>query len=330
MVPQTETFPGSSTAAARTIRPHRRGRLGGGGGPDRPTRRGRLGRERRRAAYLMLAPAVIHLVWWIGIPVVATFVLAVSDYDLLTGTIHFAGLSNFVEIFRDPQWNAAIWHTLVYTIFTVPVAMGIAVVVAVMLNQQIRARAWYRAAFFIPHVTATVAVAVVWAWLFEPRIGLLNAVLSVFGVSGPAWLSDPAWALPAVILVGVWKGIGLKMLIYLAALQGVPDELYEAAALDGAGTVRRFRSVTLPLLRPATFFVFVLSMIEAVQVFDQIYVLTSGGPAGATTVVTYEIYLNAFQKLHFSIACAQSVVLFLFLLVLTLISRRLIGRDDDG
>lgn len=326
MVSQTEAPPGSSAAAARAVPAHRRGRGGRPGG----SRRRRIGLQRRRAAYLMLAPAVVHLVWWIGIPVVATFVLAVSDYDLLTGTIRFAGLHNFVQIFRDPQWNAAIWHTIVYTIFTVPVAMGIALVVAVMLNQQIRARAWYRAAFFIPHVTATVAVAVVWAWLFEPRIGLFNAVLSVFGVNGPAWLSDPTWALPAVILVGIWKGIGLKMLIYLAALQGVPAELHEAAALDGAGTVRRFRSVTLPLLRPATFFVFVLSMIEAVQVFDQVYVLTSGGPADATTVVTYEIYLNAFQKLHFSIASAQSIVLFLFLLVLTLISRRLIGRDDDA
>lgn len=315
MVAQTRKRPGGRTAAAVAAAPRRRGRVG---------------RERRRAACLMLAPAVIHLTWWIGIPVVTTFVLAFSDYDVLDGSIRFAGLDNFVSIFGDPQWNEAVWHTVIYTIFTVPVAMAIALVIAVLLNQGIRGRTWYRAAFFMPHVTATVAVAMVWAWMFEPRIGLFNAVLSLLGVNGPAWLADPAWALPAVILVGVWKGIGVKMLIYLAALQSVPVELHEAAALDGAGAVRRFRSITLPLLRPATFFVFVVSMIEAIQVFDQVYVLTGGGPANATDVVTYEIYSSAFQKLHISIACAQSVVLFLFLLVLTLISRRLTGRDDDA
>ncbi len=289
----------------------------------------RFGYERRRAAYLMLAPALVHLVWWIGIPTVATFVLAVTHYDILAGTMTWAGLGNFVEILADPAWWVATWHTLVYTFFTVPVAMAIAVVIAVLLNTKLRARAWYRTAVFMPHITATVAIALVWMWMYEPNIGLINWVLSWFGIRGPAWIADPAWAMTSVILMSIWKGIGLKMVIYLAALQNIPQELYEAAEIDGASQVRRFVAITLPLLGPATFFVFVVSLIDSFQVFEQFYVLTpQGGPANATTVMTYEIYQSAFERFDMSTASAQSVVLFVFLLVLTVVGRRLSGRDD--
>lgn len=300
--------------------------------PVAPVRSGRArpGRERRRAALLMAAPGLLHLAWWIGIPVLATVVLAFTDYDALAGTGSFVGLENFVTIFGDEVWTASIWHTVVYTVFTVPVAMAVAVVFAVLLNNELRARAWYRTAFFLPHITATVAVAVVWAWIFEPRIGLLNAGLALFGVEGPAWLDDPDWALGSVILVGIWKGLGLKILIYLAALQAIPAEVYEAARLDGASAVRQLWSITLPLLRPATFFVFTVSVIEAFQVFEQVFVLTpQGGPAGSTTVMAYEIYRSAFQDFRMGIACAQSLVLFVFLLVITFVSRRFTGRDED-
>jgi multiple sugar transport system permease protein len=299
------------------------------GQPTGPRRS--FGRERRRAAYLMLVPAVLHLIWWIGIPVVATFVLAFTDYDVLAGTISFVGLDNFTAIFTDEVWNASIWHTVVYTFFTVPVAMAIAVLIAVLLNNKLRLRAWYRAAFFLPHITATVAIALVWMWMYQPDIGLFNALLAKVGIDGPSWLADPSYALPSVILVGIWKGIGVKMLIYLAALQAIPRDLYEASELDGAGGARKFFSITLPLLRPATFFVFVVSMIDAFQVFDQVYVLTpNGGPANSATVMTYEIYRTAFTEFDMGTACAQSVVLFAFLLVLTLIGRRLTGRDEDA
>jgi multiple sugar transport system permease protein len=290
----------------------------------------RLGAQRRRAAYLMLAPSLIHLGWWIGIPVIATFALAFTNYDILAGTITWVGLDNFSAIFADPDWNISIWHTIVYTFFTVPVAMAFAVVIAVLLNTKLRARAWYRAAFFLPHITATVAIALVWMWMYEPNIGLFNALLGKVSINGPAWLSNPDSAMPAVIGVSIWKGIGIKMLIYLAALQGIAHELYEAADMDGASGPRKFWAITLPLLKPATFFVFVVSMIDAFQVFDQIYVLTQGGPADATTVMTYEIYETAFQDFRFSAACAQSLVLFAFLLVLTLISRRLTGKDEHA
>ncbi|GAA0947998.1 sugar ABC transporter permease [Pseudonocardia zijingensis] len=298
-------------------------------GPRPGGRRRRFGYERRRAAYLMLAPALVHLVWWIGIPTVATFVLALTHYDILAGTMTWAGLDNFVAVLSTPGWWAATWNTLVYTFFTVPVAMAIAVVIAVLLNTRLRARAWYRTAVFMPHITATVAIALVWMWMYEPNLGLLNWVLSWFGIRGPAWVADPAWAMTAVIVMSIWKGIGLKMVIYLAALQSIPHELYEAAEIDGASAVRRFLSVTLPMLGPATFFVFIVSLIDSFQVFEQFYVLTpQGGPANSTTVMTYEIYQSAFERFDMSTASAQSVVLFVFLLALTVIGRRLSGRDD--
>jgi multiple sugar transport system permease protein len=298
-------------------------RMGGG-------RRKRFGRDRRRVALLMLAPATIHLVWWIGVPVAATFVLAFMNYDILAGTATFDGLDNFRAIFSDSTWNSSIWHTVVFTFFTVPVAMAIAVVLAVLLNNKVRGRAWYRAAVFMPHITATVAIALVWMWMFEPRIGIFNTVLGWFGVKGPVWLGDPSWALFAVIMVSIWKGVGIKMLIYLAALQAMPQDVYEAAALDGASKARTFWSITLPLLKPATFFVLVVSIIDSFQAFDQLYVLTpDGGPANSTTVMTYEIYSKAFKEFQMGQACAMSVVLFAFLLILMLISRRLTGREED-
>jgi multiple sugar transport system permease protein len=297
--------------------------------PAAPVRNRRFGHDRRRTAYLMLAPAVVHLVWWIGLPTVATFVLAFTRYDLLAGTMEWAGLDNFAASFRDPAWWAAIWNTVVYTFFTVPVAMAIAVVIAALLNAKMRARAWYRTAIFMPHITATVAIALVWMWMYEPNIGVINWALSWFGIHGPAWIADPAWAMTSVIVMSIWKGIGLKMVIYLAALQGIPQDLYEAAEIDGAGPVRRFVAITLPMLGPATFFVLIISLIDSFQVFEHFYVLTpQGGPAGSTTVMTYEIYQSAFERFDMSTASAQSVVLFAFLLVLTIVGRRITGRDD--
>ncbi|WP_279578989.1 carbohydrate ABC transporter permease [Fodinicola feengrottensis] len=220
---------------------------------DRPRRRGSVSATQRRAAWLMVAPAGLHALIWIAVPVVATFVLSVTNYSVLE-PLRFVGLGNYVTAFADPVFQASIVHTAVYTFFTVPVAMAIAVFLAVLLNLQIQARSWYRAAYFLPQVTATVAVAMVWLQIYDPQNGLANKVLALLGITGPAWLADPGFALPSVIVVGIWQGIGIKMLIYLAALQNIPADLYEAAALDGANGWQRFRRITLPMLRPATFF----------------------------------------------------------------------------
>ena len=297
--------------------------------PPRPSapKRGRAGRARRRAGMLMLAPAVLHALIWIGIPMVAALVLSFTNYDVLTPP-KFNGIENYVDALTDPVFRRGMLNTLVYAFFTVPVAMGIALLIALMLDTQLRARALFRTAVFIPQVTATIAVALVWLWIYDPRNGLLNAVLAFFGIPAQNWLSSTTWAMPAIIIVGIWQGVGLKMLIYLAALQSLPKDVYEAASVDGASKTRQFFSITLPLLKPATFFVFVTSVISAFQAFDLIYILTDGGPANTTTMMTYEIYKSAFREFRLGYACAQSIILFVFLLLLTLANRRLNGGDS--
>jgi multiple sugar transport system permease protein len=272
----------------------------------------------------MVAPALLHSALWIGLPVVVSVVLAFTSYDVLSAP-RFVGLDNFRDMFGDAVFRKSIWNTVVYTFFTVPFGMALGLLFALALNTGLRARGVFRTAVFLPQVTATVAIALVWLWIFNPGNGLLNTLLSLLGIQGPAWLSSTTWAMPSVILVGIWQGIGMKMLIYLAALQGLPKELYEAASVDGASRTRQFFSITLPLLKPATFFVFITSMITAFQSFDQIYILTDGGPAHSTTMMTYEIYKSAFREFRVGYACAQSLVLFVLLMGFTLVNRRIMG-----
>ncbi|MFJ9681662.1 carbohydrate ABC transporter permease [Streptomyces sp. NPDC101194] len=282
------------------------------------------GRRRQRAGMLMVAPALLHASLWIGLPVVASVVLAFTKYDVLTAP-QFVGLDNFREMLDDAVFRKSVVNTVVYTFFTVPFGMMLGLLVALALHTGLKARGIFRTAVFLPQVTATVAIALVWLWIYNPGNGLLNTLLSFLGIDGPAWLSSTSWAMPSVILVGIWQGIGMKMLIYLAALQSLPKELYEAASVDGASRVRQFFSITLPLLKPATFFVLITSMISAFQSFDQIYILTDGGPANSTTMMTYEIYKSAFREFRVGYACAQSLVLFVLLMGFTLVNRRIMG-----
>ena len=295
---------------------------------DRPRPRyPRFERRQRRAGYLLCAPAVFHMVLFTLLPVLAALWLSFTDYRVLTPPA-WVGLDNYVAMFQDQAFRRSIWNTSVYTFFTVPFAMVLSLLVAVALNEKLRFRAWYRAAFFLPHVTATVAVAMVWIWMYNPRIGLFNAALDVFGVGRVNWLGDPAFALPSVILMGIWQGIGVKMLIYLAALQGIAEHLYEAASIDGANKRQQFFHITVPQLKYATFFVFVISLIDSFQVFDSIWVMTQGGPINSTTVMTYEVYRSAFQSFRMGYASAQAVLLFVIIFVLTIVSKRLTRSDD--
>ncbi|WP_371606702.1 MULTISPECIES: carbohydrate ABC transporter permease [unclassified Streptomyces] len=296
--------------------------------PSVPRQTGRVptgpGRRRRRAGMLMVAPALLHASLWIGLPVVVSVGLAFTKYDVLTAP-EFVGLANFRDMLDDAVFRKSIVNTLLYTFFTVPFGMALGLLVALALHTGLKARGIFRTAVFLPQVTATVAIALVWLWIYNPSNGLLNTLLSFLGIEGPAWLSSTTWALPSVILVGIWQGIGMKMLIYLAALQSLPKELYEAASVDGASRLRQFFSITLPLLKPATFFVLITSMISAFQSFDQIYILTDGGPANSTTMMTYEIYKSAFREFRVGYASAQSLVLFVLLMGFTLVNKRIMG-----
>ncbi|MFD6415702.1 carbohydrate ABC transporter permease [Streptomyces sp. NPDC060194] len=294
----------------------------------RGTARRSLLRGQRRAGLLFALPGTLHIGLWIGLPVVAAFVLSLTDYDVFT-TPQFVGLDNYAEIFGDDGFLRSLWTTLLYAVGTVPVTMAISLGLAVLLNQGMRGQAFFRTAIYLPQITATVAVALIWSYILQVD-GLANEILGSVGIGPVAWLNDPSVALVSVILISIWQGLGFNTLIYLAALQGVPGDLYEAAAIDGAGPWRKFLDITVPLLRPATYFVLITATVGAFQAFDQVYVLTRGGPAYATTLTTYEIYNTGFSDFRLGVACAQSVVLLVALIVLTAVNTRTMGESRDG
>lgn len=290
-------------------------------------RRG-VSRREGRWGLLLAAPATLHSLFWIGIPVLIAVGLSFTSYDMVTAP-EFVGLANYANIVADPIFWKAMRNNLILAAVGIPISMLLALLIAIQLNKGIRGQGIYRTLTFLPHVTATVAVAMIWLWIFAPTgNGLANIGLSAFGIEPLPWLTSPSTAIWAVLVVTIWQGIGLKMLIYLAALQGLSTEVYEAADIDGAGPFRRFVSITVPMLRPATFFVLVTSIIANFQTFDLIYILTLGGPANSTTVITYQIYQTAFQQLRMGLATAQAVILLLVLVILTLVSRRVVGGTD--
>ncbi len=235
------------------------------------------------------------------------------------------GLGHYIELAGDGLfWNAA-KNTAIYALY-VPLTMACALGVAILLNRRIKGVALLRAIFFLPYITSFVAISIVWQWMYDPNFGIFNWVLGLFGLGPFPWLNSPSTALMALIILAVWIHIGFQMIIFLAGLQAIPNELYEAAMIDGAGPWRRFWRITLPMLKPTTFFVLVTSIIGSFQVFTFVYVMTEGGPLHATDVIVYHIYQNAWQFLRMGYASAMSWVLFAVIFVITLIQFRLLGR----
>lgn len=295
----------------------------------RAPRRQTLARRQAVWGWVFALPATLHIALWTGVPILVAMLLSLTHYDMLNPP-SWAGISNYTAIANDPLFWRAMWHNLIIAAVGIPVSMLLALVLAVLLNQGVRGTGAFRTAVFLPHVTATVAIAMIWLWIYSPgQNGLLNYVGGFLGIPNQPFLNSPSQALPAVILVTIWQGLGLKTMIYLASLQTIDQQLYEAAEIDGASAVQRFRHITVPILAPTTFFILVTSIIGNFQTFDLIYVLTSGGPANSTTVVTYEIYETAFQQFRMGLASAQSVVLLVVLVVLTVLARRLTGGRDD-
>lgn len=274
---------------------------------------------------LFLGPSLVGLLVFLLGPVVASLALSFTSWDLLRPP-EFAGLRNFRRLLQDTEFWAALRHTLAFLGGYIPLVMSFGLLVAVALNSRIPARNAFRAVYFLPVVTSWVAVALIWKWLLNPAYGLVNTLLAQVGIQGPAWLFDPAWAMPAVILTSVWKDTGFVMVILLAGLQGIPQEYYEAAGIDGASRLQQLRHITLPLLSPALFFALSISLINSFQVFDQVYVMTGGGPAGATTVLVERIVKNAFSFSRMGYASAMSWVLFVFIFGTTLVFSRLQRR----
>lgn len=293
----------------------------------RSARRGSPGiaRAKARAGWILLVPALTHSVIFMALPTIIVVGLSLTDARVV-GRGDVVWLDNYIELFQDQTFRTALLNTLAYTIVVVPVGMAVALLVALGLNAPIRGRAAYRTLFYIPVVTSAVAVSTVWLWIYNPASGLANEVLAFFGIGRSGWLTDPDIALPALMVIGVWQGLGSKMIIYLAALQGVSQELVEAARLDGANRWQIFWNVTWPALGPVQFFVLVTSIAGSFQVFDLVYVMTQGGPANATNVLTFDIFTNAFSRLQIGYASAETVIMFVFVGVMIYLGR-LTQRD---
>ncbi|WP_275557844.1 sugar ABC transporter permease [Streptomyces sp. 5-6(2022)] len=303
----------------------------------RPAPRGPLRRPRFRrhgsetlAAWLFLLPSLAGFLVFTAGPVVAAGVISLLDWNLFSPP-HFIGLDNFARLGPDATFWSALLNTAYFTFVSVPLTLLVSLGLALLLNQGLRRMAVFRPLLLLPYATITVAVAFVWVWLYIPHDGLINAVLGGFGIDGPAWLISDDWAMPALILMSVWKSFGFGMVIFLAGLQAIPQQLYEAARVDGASSWRTFRAVTLPLLSPSVFFTVVTSIIGSFQVFDQALVMTDGGPGTSTTTLVMYIYRTGFQNYEQGYAAAQSMVLFAFIVVITaaqfLLQRRLVHYD---
>lgn len=283
--------------------------------------------QRRTGLLFVLVPMLVFLAFSVY-PMLYAGYLSLTEFSF-TKAPTFIGLGNFARLLDDLVFRTALTNTLTYTLGVVPTGMLLSFLLALLLNQKIRGITVFRIAFYMPVVTSTVASGMVWLWMYAPDSGIINQALAVVGIAPQRWLIDPNLALPAVMVMAIWKNLGYTMVIYLAALQGIPVHLYELADLDGANAWDRVRHITLPLIKPATFFIFVTSIISSFQVFGSIYVMTQGGPGYATTTVVHQVYLNAFRYLRMGYASAEALILFVVIFALSLINWRFLRSDVE-
>ncbi len=291
--------------------------------------------KRPSSAWLFVGPALAAIFFFFFVPVLAALVLSFTDYDIYAvaspRNLRFIGLQNYATLLGDPLFWRALGNTLYFVVVGGPLSVVTSLGAAMLVNAQlVRARALFRTIFFVPVVTTLVAVAVVWRFLYQPRFGLLNQLLALLGVGPIDWLGDPAWAMPAIIVMAVWKNFGFNMVIFVAGLQSIPARLYEAASLDGAGPWQQFRHVTLPMLVPTTLFVVVMTMIGYFQLFAEPYVMTQGGPSNRTLSVVLLMYQEGFRYWNMGYASAVAFVLFLIILLLTALQLRLRPQGVGG
>jgi multiple sugar transport system permease protein len=268
-----------------------------------------------------LLPSAIPLLIFTVIPMVSSVWVSLHKWNLIS-PMEWVGLGNYRNLLTEPMTGRVFLHTLIYVLGYLPLVYAGGLALALALNRKLRGRAFLRATYFLPVVTSWVVVALVWKWLLNPTNGLVNQVLGAIGLPEPGWWTDPAWALPSVILSSAWKDLGFVMVILLAGLQAIPADLHEAAEVDGTSAWQRFWRITLPLLSPSTFFVVVISLINGFQVFDQVYVMTGGGPQGSSQVVVGQIYDLTFRYGRAGEASALSWILFAVILIITVFQIR--------
>ena len=276
--------------------------------------------------YLFISPWILGMVLFALGPILASFGLAFTRWNLFTEP-EYVGWANFQKLAHDPLFYKSVFNTIYYTIFAVPLGLVLALGLAMLVNHRLRGVNFFRTAFFLPNVVAGIAMLLLWKWLFDPNFGLINlfldwtglmAALEWIGIGRPQWISSRAGAMPGLVFMSIW-GLGGSMMIFLAGLQNIPRELIEAAELDGAGPWKRFRYVTVPLLTPTIFFLTMVGVIASLQVFNQAYVMTQGGPAHATLFYVLYLFQTAFERFQMGYACAMALVLFIITLIVSLI-----------
>lgn len=279
-------------------------------------------KKKARDVLLFLVPATLIIMIFKLYPAIYSLVLSFFKWDGFSPSIYFVGLKNYSNLLSSPEFYNSVIVTFFYSVAVTFGALILGLIIAVSLDKNIKAKSLYRTLYFLPVVTPTVASGVVWKYLFDPSEGAVNSLLKIFSINGPAWLNDSNWALLSVSIVGIWKRIGFCMIIYLAALQSIPHNLYEAARIDGASEIRIFSSIKIPLLLPSTLFLTITGFIESFQIFDLVYVMTYGGPVDETDVLGFFLYRYGFQYFKLGYASTIAVAIFLILFVLSIIQWR--------
>jgi ABC-type sugar transport system permease subunit len=273
------------------------------------------------SAYVMIAPFYLLFLFFVLIPIFVGLYFSFTNYDLYKSN-DFVGLKNYRYLFIDDYFIASVKNTLIYTVLTIFPTLSLGLLFAVFFNRKIFGIKFFRVSFFIPHVTSMVSASMIWLWIYEPTTGILNRLLESIGLKSHQWLANPDEALYCIILMSIWKFTGYNMTIFLSGLQGIPDNLYEASTIDGANSVQKFFKITLPMLRPTTFFLFVNSCIRMFNVFEQVNILTGGGPLSSTTTIVHQIYTRAFREYDMGYASAMAMILLLIVSFITMINFR--------
>lgn len=286
-----------------------------------------------KAAYLFLAPAISAIGIFFFLPVVAAFMISFTDFDIYTlgdwSTLRFVGLKNYLKLIDDPLFWQALQNTFYYVVAAAPLSIAISLGAALLLNSKlIKYKGIFRLSYFMPVVTTLVAVAIVWRFIYHPKFGILNYILSFAGINPIDWLGDPVWAMPSIILMSVWKNFGYNMIIFIAGLQNIPEELYEAADIEGANGWQKFKSITLPMLAPTTLFVTLITMIGFFQVFAEPYVMTQGGPLNKTLTIVQYMYQEGFRWWNMGYSASIAFVLFFIIFIGTMIQLKIQKSKD--
>ncbi|MBO2533005.1 MAG: sugar ABC transporter permease [Thermoactinomycetaceae bacterium] len=280
-----------------------------------------------RSAYLLISPYLLFLAVFLIYPVFFSIWLTFHDWNIVSPEIPFVGLENYRRLLGDELFYKALWNTFRFIMINIPLQIVLALLLAVALNQPIKGRGFFRAAYFLPVVTSGVVISFLWSWMLSTDDGIINEVLGWFGIGPIPWLTSETWSIPSIAWVAAWKNLGYYVVIFLAGLQSIPKTLYEAARIDGAGPVQIFFRITLPMLNPAMLLVLVMSTINGFQLFTEPFIMTGGGPANSSLSVVMYIYKNAFQSLDMGYAATIGLALALIILTVSLLQKKLLERD---